>query len=205
MSTESKASLEPPAVQVEDWRPIGAFQPPRRFEKLASPQTVDYALRTVQQGLVHFSAMADTKANILITVCALLFSIGLTQLQQETIRLPLLALLSWATASLILAILAVLPRSSSPAPPGRREPGQAPFNPLFFMHISTLEADAYLDEMDVLMGNRPGFYEAILRDIYGQSVALTRRKYRLLRWSYAALLAGVISALLLLLGQQLAG
>lgn len=85
--------------------------------------------------------------------------------------------------SLILAILAVLPTASHPTPPGWREPGQAPFNPLFFMHIATLEAEPYLDEMDALMGDRPGFYEAILRDIYGQSVALTRKKYRLLRWS----------------------
>jgi hypothetical protein len=176
--------------------------PPARFEKIASPQTVDYALRTVQQGLVHFSAMADAKANILITICALLFSVGLTQLEQEEIRTPLLTLLATAVVSLVLAILAVVPRSVSPAPPGRRETGRPPFNPLFFMHISTLDADAYLDEMDALMSNRPGFYEAILRDIYGQGVALANRKYRLLRWSYTVLLAGIGAALLLVLAQS---
>jgi len=129
MSVEGKARFEASVPQV-DWKPVQEVEPSGRFERIASPQTVDYVLRTVQQGLVHFSSMADTKANILITVCALLFSIGLTQLQQEAIRIPLLALLSSAALSLILAILAVVPRASHPPPPGRREPGQAPFNPL---------------------------------------------------------------------------
>jgi hypothetical protein len=190
------------AERREDWKPLPT-EAPARFEKIAVPSTVDYALRTVQQGLVHFSAMADTKANILITVCALLFSVGLTQLHREEIRLPLLALLASASTSLVLAILAVLPRFPRPSPPGRREPGRAPFNALFFGHFAALEAEAYLDEMDALMRSRTGFYEAIVRDIYGQGSALARRKYRLLRWSYLALLAGVGSAALLLLGQQL--
>lgn len=192
MSAEREPRFEPVA-------PLEA----RRFENISSRSTVDYALRTVQQGLVHFSAMADTKANILITVCALLFSVGLTQLHREEIRLPLLALLASAASSLILAILAVLPTSSRPSPPGAREPGRAPFNHLFFMHFSTLPAPEYLEEMDRLVSDLPRFYETMVRDIHGQGVALARKKYRLLRWSYSALLVGVGSAALLLLGQQL--
>jgi hypothetical protein len=55
--------------------------------------SVDYVLRTVQQGLVHFSVMADAEANILITVCALLFSVGLTQFHRDELGGPVLLLL----------------------------------------------------------------------------------------------------------------
>lgn len=193
MSTEREPRFEPVTPGESD-----------RFQNVSSRSTVDYALRTMQQGLVHFSAMADTKANILITVCALLFSVGLTQLHREEIRLPLLALLASAASSLILAILAVLPASSRPSPPGVREPGRAPFNHFFFMHFSTLSAQEYLDEMDRLVSDLPRFYETLVRDLHGQGTALARKKYRLLRWSYTALLLGVGSAALLLVGQQLA-
>jgi hypothetical protein len=193
MSAEREPRFEPVA-------PLEA----RRFENISSRSTVDYALRTMQQGLVHFSAMADTKANILITVCALLFSVGLTQLHREEIHLPLLALLASAASSLILAILAVLPASSRASPPGVREPGRALFNHFFFMHFSTLSVQEYLDEMDRLVSDLPRFYETLVRDLHGQGTALARKKYRLLRWSYTALLLGVGSAALLLVGQQLA-
>jgi hypothetical protein len=71
------------------------------------------------------------------------------------------------------------------------------------MHFSTLAAQHYLDEMDELMADLPRFTEAMVRDIHSQGVALARKKYRLLRWSYSALLVGVASAVLLLLAQQL--
>src|SRR5262245_18299165 len=133
----------------EDWKTIPAVDSPhRRFEKIVSQGSMDYALRTVMRGLVQFSSLADHKANILITICALVFSIGLTQLGRVEVRGPLLVLLTAAAVSLMLAILAVLPRFKRPAPPGQREPGRAIFNPFFFMHFSTIDTERYLDVMD---------------------------------------------------------
>jgi hypothetical protein len=85
----------------------------------------------------------------------------------------------------------------------RRAAGRVLFNHFFFMHFSTLSLDEYLDEMDELLADLPRFYETIVRDIYGQGVALGRKKYRLLRWSYSMLLAGVAGATLAALAQAL--
>ena len=60
-----------PEAEPRAWPPPGVEPARARFSEIPSRGTVDYALRTVQQGLTHFSAMADAKANILITVCAL--------------------------------------------------------------------------------------------------------------------------------------
>lgn len=155
-----------------------------RFTSLHSP-AVDYVLRTVQQTLVQFSAMADAKANILITVSALVFTVGVTQLYRAEFRLTLLVLLAAAATSLVLAILCVRPSRHQP------DAGQ-PLNLLFFLHFSTMPVERYLDQMDELLRESPQVYEAVLRDIHGQGVSLAQKKFRLLRWSYAILMTGFV-------------
>lgn len=174
----------------------------RAFEDMPNRGSVDYVLRTVQQGLVHFSTMADAKANILITVCALLFSVGLTQMDEIALRVPMLVLLSAAAASLVLAILGIVPWTARGAP--RRGDGSpGPYNPLFFMHVAEVEPGEYVERMDRLFSDPPALTEAIVRDIHGQSRALATKKFRLLRWSYAVLLTGVVGSALLLIAQHL--
>lgn len=175
----------------------------QRFHDIPHRGSVDYVLRTVQQGLVHFSSMADAKANILITVCALLFSVGLTQFRRDELAVPVLVLLSSAAVSLLLAVLAILPwvsRGGPQRPAG--DPG--PFNPLFFMHVAAVDADEYVERMDRLFSQPPHLTEAIVRDIHGQSRALALKKFRLLRWSYGMLLLGIVCSVLLLVAQWLA-
>lgn len=194
---------EATAAQAEELL-AGRTSAGRPFEYMPNRGSVDYVLRTVQQGLVHFSTMADAKANILITVCALLFSVGLTQMDEAELRVPMLVLLSAAAASLVIAILGIVPWSTRGAP--RRGDGSpGPYNPLFFMHVADVEPGEYVDRMDRLFSDPPALTEAIVRDIHGQSRALATKKFRLLRWSYAVLLAGVVGAVLLLIARQLFG
>jgi len=167
---------------LHELKPLIPVRAPR-FTRIAERSTVDYALRTVQQSLVHFSSMADAKANIVITVSALVFTVGLTRVGDPDLQLPILALLLGAFGALVLAILCVLPGRYVPVSTERG-------NPLFFLHYGTADVESYLDRMDDLLADLPLVYETILRDIHGQGAALARRKFRLLRWSYGAMLAG---------------
>jgi hypothetical protein len=182
------------AGALEEQKGLTPARDRRRFTAIPQHGTVDYLLRTVQQGLVHFSSMADAKANIVITVSALVFTIGLTRVGDPELSLPILALLAGAIGALVLAILCVLPGRYVPIDARRG-------NPLFFLHYGSTPVDDYLDRMDELLSDLPAVYDAILRDIHGQGAALARRKYRLLRWSYGALLAGFATAALLALVQ----
>jgi hypothetical protein len=168
---------------VEETKQLTPVDPIRRFTRIAERSTVDYVLRTVQQSLVHFSSMADAKANIVITVSALVFTVGLTRVGDPQLGLAVLALLAGALAALVLAVLCVLPGRYVPVSAERG-------NPLFFLHYGTTSVEAYLDRMDRVLQDVPLVYDTILRDIHGQGAALARKKYRLLRWSYGALLAG---------------
>lgn len=175
-----------------------ASAPTGRFASLGRRGNVDYVLRTMQQGLVHFSSMADAKANILLTVCSVVVTVALTRATGSALRLPLLFLAAASAVALLLAILAVLPSVGHPVrPDGSPDRGSKGFNILFFAHASRLSREEYLDEMDRLLRTDPPLYEAILRDIYGQSFVLARKKYPLLRRAYLAFLSGVLGALLL--------
>lgn len=166
------------------------------FSEIESRSTADYALRTLQQGLVQFSALADAKANILITVSAFVFSVGLTQLGDTGFRPALLVLLSGSALALVLAIFCALP--------GRFHPGgQDKLNLLFFLHFAELPLERYQREMGELLSDTNALTAAIVRDIHAQGVAVARYKYRFLRWSYYTLIGSVVLCVALVLTRVL--
>jgi len=170
-----------------------ADQPQREptFADVQSHQTVDYALATMESTLVAFSSMADTKANIMITVCSIVLTIGVTQMSSPLLRWPLVLLTLCTFLALLLAILAVLPSGKYPKRPdgstGLDVPG---FNPLYFGHFAHLSRDRFTAELARIMTSEGQIYESIARDLWGQAVVLTHRKYRFLRWSYTVFIAG---------------
>ena len=55
-----------------------------RFAHVPERNTSDNMLRTAQQHHVHLSAMADTKANIIITVSSIVLTLSLGRLNELT-------------------------------------------------------------------------------------------------------------------------
>jgi hypothetical protein len=163
-----------------------------RFSVLHGRGNVDYALRTVQQSLVHFSSMADAKANSMLTICSIVVTVSITQWQHTLLRPPMMVLSAFGFVALVLAICVVKPSlGKRRASRGRVGPGGPVLNLLFFPHFAQLTADEFLDAFDERLQPDHGLYEMILRDIHGQGVALARRKYRLLAYSYITFLIGL--------------
>jgi hypothetical protein len=171
----------------------------RRFTRIRGRGNVDYALRTVQQSLVHFSSMADAKANIMLTVCSIVVTLSVTQWDSPFLRAPMIALSSFSLVALVLAVLAAKPALRLPrGADGRPDPRSPGFNLFFFSHYSQLTCEEYLDAMDEMLSRDSGLYETIVRDIYGQGLVLARKKYRLLGFSYLGFLSGLgVSAAIL--------
>jgi hypothetical protein len=172
---------------------------PLRFSNIRGRGNVDYALRTVQQSLVHFSAMADAKANIMLTVCSIVVTLSVTQWDTPFLRAPMIALSTFALAALVLAVLAAKPAFNFPRRANgwvdARSPG---FNLFFFSHYARLTCEEYLEAMDEMLSRDSGLYDTIVRDIYGQGVVLARKKYRLLGFSYLSFLLGLgVSAIIM--------
>lgn len=158
-----------------------------RFEAIRSRPSIDQVIRTMQQHHVQLSALADTKAGLIITISSIVLTIALSRASEPALRPALLTLAAACLLSLLLAIIAVLPTFAG----SRRGAGR---NILFFGHFAPLTEDEFLDEMAHVLSSDRTLYETALRDIYSLGKYLYRKKYRFLRYAYVALLAGFILA-----------
>ena len=166
------------------------------FLSLRAEESIDQALATIQENQVAFSQMADSKANIMITVCSLLVTISVTQLDDPTLKPPLLVFCFFASLSLIASIMTVIPQASeSENTKQARRSKKAYLNPFFFMHFSALTVDEFEIFFEEAIRNPGKLYRNIARDIYFQGVILQEKKYRYLRWSYLSLLIGIGSSI----------
>lgn len=163
-----------------------------RFADVRPRTSVDQLLRTVQQHHVHLSALADTKAGLIITISSIVLTIALSRAGDPQLRAALLTLAVACLLALLLAIFAVLPTFA----PRKARGGVVRRNLLFFGHFATLSEEEFLDEMEKVIQEDPKLYDTALRDIYSLGTYLYRKKYRLLRYSYVALVAGFILATL---------
>src|SRR5262245_198695 len=132
--------------------------------------------------------MADTKASIMITVCSIVLTVGITRFESPILRWPLVMLTVGTLCSLIFAILAVLPATT---PPSGMDDTSPAFNLFFFGHFAQLSRERFEARIDALARDDGRIYAMLARDIYGQGLVLARKKYRLLRWSYLVFLAGL--------------
>ena len=120
----------------------------------------------MQSSLVSFSAMADAKANIMITVCSIVLTIGITQLSSPLLRWPLVLLTVSTFCSLLLAILAVLPSGRYPKrEDGTTGPDVPGFNPLFFGHFAYLRPNVFVGALARVMIDDASIYESLARDL----------------------------------------
>jgi hypothetical protein len=168
--------------------------PPTGFDEIRGRGTLDYALRTIQQTQNQLSAMADTKASIMITVCSIVLTIGITRFEiSATLRWPLLVLIGSVLTSLFFAVLAVLPSLAVPRKGDGSLDVEAPwFNLFFFGHFAQLPRETFEVMLANVARDDTRIYAMLARDIYGQGVVLARRKYRMLRWSYVIFFAGIL-------------
>jgi len=164
------------------------------FAALPERNTADVLLRTTQQHHVQLSAMADLKANILITVSSIVLTLSMRQLGDPDLRPSLLVLACFTLIALALAVLAVLPKYR----PIRLRDPQAPlppvFNLLFFGHFAELPRDRFLREVATALRNDGSVYRTMAKDVYSLGWYLAHRKYRFLRLSYLFFLAGFLVA-----------
>jgi hypothetical protein len=162
------------------------------FAQVSERNTGDQFLRTTQQHHVTLSALADTKASIIITVSSIVLTLSMGKLDQPELRLSVLTLTGFTLLALLLAILAVLPKYR----PLRLTTMELPpnFNLLFFGHFAELPRERFLAEIAHRMTPNGLIYETMARDVYSLGTYLAHHKYRYLRFSYLSFLTGFIAA-----------
>jgi predicted metal-dependent HD superfamily phosphohydrolase len=179
----------------------GTFAEPKRG--------IETMFRTMYSNHMKLSDMADKKANMMISLNAVLLSVIITYLgakagtksgvlsptimNNPVLTVPIGLLLATALGSVVSAILCAQPdvtsfkwlKKSPQIATNRR------VNLLFFGNFSKLSLDDFQSGMTELMGKKDALYTNMVTDIYYLGDVLTR-KYRLLRISYTIFMVGLI-------------
>ena len=176
------------------------------FDKVPEDRTaVDNILRVNHGNQMRLGLMADAKANIMITVASIVFSITIANLDNEVMKWPLLAFAFGSFFSLLFAIFAIIPNTGYPKVKGSKEiDRKSPlFNPLFFGHFAHLPIDEYKEDYAETLMTDDKVYDAMAGDIYGQGKVLALGKYKYLKWSYHSFLYGMSGAITVFLIQSI--
>jgi len=152
-------------------------------------------LRLTSENHMKLSDMADGKANILISVNAIIISVILSvlmrRLQSDTyLTIPTILFLASSVCTIVVAILATRPKVSS----GRfseQDIDSKKTNLLFFGNFYKCTQEEYERAMSKMMVDAEYLYGSLVKDIYQLGVVLAR-KYRLIRWAYNIFMFGII-------------
>ena len=162
---------------------------------LGSSRGIETMFRTsyrVHQDLV---SLADTKANIMISVNGLIISIILAAVSPRIGGLPLLVLptsilLIGCVIALVYAVLAARPRVSN-IPLTLEDIARNDANILFFGNFVNLSEEQFVEGMTDLMESQDHLYVNMVRDLYGLGQVL-KTKFRLLRISYTVFMFALV-------------
>lgn len=170
----------------------------KKLEKLDRPERgIDTLFRTTLNNHTQLSAIADSKANILLSVNSILISISLTAIipkldspSNAHLIIPTFILLIFSVVTIVYTILATKPKVSSNTVT-KKEIEQRKVNILFFGNFHQLPLDDFNDAMNDLMKDRDYLYDTLIKDLYYLGLVLNK-KYRMLSISYTVFMYGII-------------
>jgi hypothetical protein len=152
---------------------------------------LDHLFRQTRMNLVVYSQMADTKANILLSLSSVLLSISLTQLGDPRFTASITALVGFLLITIFLALMTVIPRVHGFLPK-KYSVHDPRYSPLFFGDYVDIPYNEYLKDMEEIMNDSDRSYEVMVKEIYHAGVYLVRNKYLYIRAGYMFFFAGLI-------------
>jgi predicted metal-dependent HD superfamily phosphohydrolase len=162
---------------------------------------IETMFRVTIHNHLELSSMADSKANIMISVNSIIVSVVLSVLlrrleESPELIIPTSILLIVNVCTIVFAILAVRPKIlSSKNPPPTMDLEQKKPNLLFFGSFNKMPLDLYTVKMKEMMGDKDYLYENMINNIYFMGIVLGR-KYHWLRIAYNVFMYGFITAVL---------
>ncbi len=159
-------------------------------------QQLDHMLRETRIHLISFSQMADTKANILLSISSVLLSISLTKVSDPRFTGALAVLVGFLLITIFLALMTVIPRVES----FRRKKYSVhdpTYSPLYFGNYVDIPYDEYAKDLEEIMNDSDRTYEVMVREIYYAGVYLVKSKYKYIRLGYMFFFTGLIVSTLI--------
>jgi HD superfamily phosphodiesterase len=164
-------------------------------EKAGTTKGMQTMLRLTSSNHIQLSEMADSKANILISVNAIIISVILSVLLRKLqtdpyLTIPTLIFLAAAVITIVIAILATRPKLNE-GTFVEEDVRNKKTNLLFFGNFHKMSQKDYEDAMRVMMTDADYLYSSMVQDIYHLGTVLGR-KYKLIRLAYTIFMVGIV-------------
>ncbi|MBZ4044271.1 Pycsar system effector family protein [Flavobacterium hibisci] len=158
---------------------------------------VDTLFRVTLGNHTRLSGIADSKANILLSVNAIIISIALSSIipkldspKNAHLVIPTFIMLISSVITIIFAILSTRPKVTSGI--FTRDDVEAKkVNLMFFGNFYKMPLHEYDWAMNEMMKDRDYLYSTMIKDLYYLGLVL-QRKYNLLRIAYNLFMTGII-------------
>ncbi|HMO39243.1 MAG TPA: DUF5706 domain-containing protein [Saprospiraceae bacterium] len=160
---------------------------------------VETMYRNIYRTHINLSSIADNKANIMLSVNAIIISIVVTSLMPRLsaspyLLAPTILLLTVCLAALVFAILATQPKVTKNKLT-RADIEQKRANLLFFGNFYNMELEDFHWGMMEMIRDSDFLYSSMTKDLYYLGVVLAK-KYQYLRICYAIFMYGLIASVL---------
>jgi hypothetical protein len=162
---------------------------------------IDTMFRTTLNNHNNLSGLVDNKANILLSVNAIIISVSLTTIipkldnpSNAHLILPTMILIVTSVIAITFAILATRPTITKGSFT-KKEVDEKKVNLLFFGNFYKMPYEDYNWAMNELMKDKDYVYNSMIKDLFHLGIVL-EKKYRLLRVAYSIFMFGLIISVL---------
>lgn len=170
----------------------------KKREKEEKPErAVDTLFRVTLNNHTSLSGIADSKANILLSVNAIIISIALSTLipkldspKNVHLMVPTFIMLISSVITIVFAILSTRPKVTKGVFT-IEDIENKKVNLLFFGNFYKMPLEEYQWAMNEMMKDREYLYNSMIKDLYFLGLVL-EKKYRLLRIAYNFFMIGII-------------
>jgi predicted metal-dependent HD superfamily phosphohydrolase len=158
---------------------------------------IETMFRVALRNHITLSDIADTKANILLSVNAIIISMVLSNLvskldnpSNDYLIYPTIVFTIFTVASMVLSILATRPNVTQ-GKFSKEDVANKKVNLLFFGNFHQMKLEDFEWGMNEMMQDRDYLYGSLTKDLYFLGLVLNR-KYNLLRTTYTVFMIGIV-------------
>lgn len=170
----------------------------KKAKKQRPDRGIETMFRTTYRTHINLSDLADNKANILLSINAIVISIIFTTVVENYqkfsfVLIPSFPIILVAMTTIVFAILATRP-SINAGIFDRKDILAKKTNLLFFGNFYRMNLDDYMWGIDQMMQDADYLYGSMAKDIYFLGRVLAK-KFQLLRIAYNVFMYGMVAAI----------
>ena len=162
-----------------------------------SERSIDTLFRVTLKNHITLSDIADTKANILLSVNAIIISMALSNLipkfdnpANEFLIVPTIIFVAFSVAAMILSVIATRPSVTS-GTFTKEDIVNKKVNILFFGNFHKMTLPEFEKGILEVMNDKDYLYSSMSKDLFFLGLVLAK-KYRILRITYTVFMIGII-------------